>query len=243
MGLRNYADVYEFEAVLPGNGQTVKFKPMTTKTLKRLLLYKDSTEIYDVEKAFDEMLTACIVDDTNINDLYTDDRFYLLAMIRAKSKGSIIEFQWDCPKCNNQSLQIVDIEKFPVKKKPEDIKYEIEIDDKVSISLDFFKRQDQIEAEKILLSRTDIPSDLREVEYGTFVQASAIKTAKTPEGEETPSMEDKVWFLDNLNEKKYEKITQWYEDNKFGMDLNVKFTCPHCNYVEKSEVDPGDIFF
>ena len=62
---RKYLNVYEFETTLPGTGDTVKFKPMTTGQLKKMLVYENSTNPMTVEKALDELISSSIIGSTS----------------------------------------------------------------------------------------------------------------------------------------------------------------------------------
>ena len=47
--------MYEFDCTLPGTGQEIKFRPITTGQMKKLLVYEDSTSIQQVEEALDKL--------------------------------------------------------------------------------------------------------------------------------------------------------------------------------------------
>ena len=94
---RNYLNVYEFNTTLPGSGEEVTFRPITTGQLKKLLIYENETDPMVIEGALDDLISSCIVnEDFNINDLYLQDRFFLLVEIRKKSKGENYSFQYNC---------------------------------------------------------------------------------------------------------------------------------------------------
>jgi hypothetical protein len=99
--ITQFLNVYEFDCILPGSGQQVKFKPVTTGQMKKMLAYEQSDDPLDIEQALDGLITDCVVSpDFDINKLYLQDRFYLLLQIRKHSKGDRYEFQWNCPACD-----------------------------------------------------------------------------------------------------------------------------------------------
>ena len=117
MDFRKYVNAYEFETVLPGNGKTVTFKPITTGQIKRLLLYETSNDSDSIEKSLDNVITECVIDDGfNIDDLYLQDRFYLLLDLRKATKGNTYSFQSKCTKCDSQSAQSINLSTLTVKK-------------------------------------------------------------------------------------------------------------------------------
>lgn len=115
---KNYVNMFEFETELPGNGEKVIFKPVTTGQLKRLLLYETSQDSDSIENALDEMISECVVfpKDFNIKNLYLQDRFFLLVDIRKATRGTSYDFQTTCASCSSQSQQFIDITKLTVKK-------------------------------------------------------------------------------------------------------------------------------
>ncbi len=113
---KRYINVYEFETVLPGNGKTVKFKPISTGQIKKLLMYENAEDQAVIETALDEILAGCVLgEDFKTDNLYLQDRFYLLLEIRKATKGNTYQFQTVCPSCSSQSLQTVNLSEMPVK--------------------------------------------------------------------------------------------------------------------------------
>jgi hypothetical protein len=113
---KRYLNMYEWETTLPGSGKKIKYKPITTGQIKRLLLYN---EVYDenvVENALDELISECVVTEGfNVKDLYLQDRFFLMVEIRCVTKGYKYMFPSKCSKCNSQTQQTIDLSKLPVK--------------------------------------------------------------------------------------------------------------------------------
>lgn len=115
---RDYVNMFEFETELPGSGDKITFKPVTTGQIKRLLLYETSSENDSIEEALDELITECVVDpkDFDVKKLYLQDRFYLLVDIRKATRGATYNFQTTCASCSSQTQQILDISKLVVTK-------------------------------------------------------------------------------------------------------------------------------
>ena len=102
---KNYLNTFVFDTVLPGSGKTIKFKPITTGQLKNMLLYQDVEDAGKIELALDQLITECVVsEDFDINDLYLQDRFFLLVEIRKCSKGNVYSFQAKCGSCDSQTM-------------------------------------------------------------------------------------------------------------------------------------------
>ena len=60
---RKYLNVHEFEAILPGSGEKVKFKPLTTAQIKKLLVYGDDESPLILEQALDDIINSAVIDE------------------------------------------------------------------------------------------------------------------------------------------------------------------------------------
>jgi hypothetical protein len=49
-------------------------------------------------------------------------------------------------------------------------------------------------------------------------------------------------MVGNLPSKEYDKLKKWYEDNDFGINLNITQKCIHCKNEEIKSI-PLDNFF
>jgi len=118
MSFKNYLNVYEFDSVLPGTGEKVKIKPITTGMMKRMLLYESATDEQGaIEDALDDLLKQCVITPGFEPDKqYLQDRFFLITELRKITKGNLYTFQASCPACKSQSSQTVDLTKLKLTK-------------------------------------------------------------------------------------------------------------------------------
>ena len=271
---KNYVNAYEFETVLPGNGKTITFKPITTGQIKRLLLYETSNDADSIEKSLDNVITECVIDkDFNIDDLYLQDRFYLLLDLRKATKGNTYSFQSKCSKCDSQSAQNINLSKLTVKKletplakkvvKPiakkgsktveiiEEVKSDniteewnvVKLNENLKIRLSHITRKMQKDLREYLNSK-NLTDHQKEIEEATSLYSFAIMSVITPEGEETNlSIDDKVYLIDNIPQGEIDKISNWFENNDFGVDFSFDVVCAHCQNVEKKVIPLDNFFF
>jgi hypothetical protein len=236
--------VYEFNAVLPGSGRTVSFKPITTKMMKKLLIYENERDQGVVEAAFDELLRLCVVDeDFDPMEQYMQDRFFLLLNIRMKSKGEKIQRHVACDRCKGQYVQTVHLSDVGMKPMKEDVDWVIRLTPSISIEVDFIRRRNQKEAlDSALAGKYD--SDLQrdaDVVLGTL--ASSIKAIITTQGrEDDVTFSDKMYLIDNVPEEGLERIKDWHEENNFGVDIRYSYSCPHCKECRTHEISFHDMF-
>jgi len=138
-----YLNIYEFETTLPGSGETIRFQPLTTGQLKKLLVYENETDIMIQEDALDNLICSCVTSENfDIDNLYLQDRFFLLMEIRKKTKGEKYDFTYKCPKCESQILNSLNLDDLKVTKIPEDIDNSLALTDHIGISLRHIKRKD-----------------------------------------------------------------------------------------------------
>lgn len=115
---KKYLNAYVFESEMPSDGSTVKYKPITTGQIKKLLLYEASDDANTIEDALDDLIEECVVSpaDFDVKSIYLQDRFYLLVEIRRATKGSKYTFETACPKCESQTFHSIDLGSLTVRK-------------------------------------------------------------------------------------------------------------------------------
>lgn len=245
LNVRQFLNNYEFETILPGSGEVIKFKPMTTGQMKKLLLYEGVENSNTLESALDSLISSCVLTKPfDIKKLYLQDRFYLLVQIRIKTKGETYSFSYKCPKCGQTSVNAVNIEDLKVTKKLEELPL-LQISDDLSLRLDHITRGDQLAAE-YLVSKKKLSSEKeKQAEQITYTYAQAIKSFISPLEEVSDfPIEEKTFFLDNVEQDKYQEIMQWFEDTDFGIDFTFDMKCihPQCGFSERVSI-PTYAFF
>jgi hypothetical protein len=245
LDFKNYLNAYEFETTLPGSKEVIKFKPITTGQLKRLLVYENETDPMMIEKALDELISSCIITENfDINKLYLQDRFFLLVEIRRKSKGDNYQFQFQCGDCRSQSIQNIDLSELEVIGIPEDINSIVKMDDNLSVKLVHITRGGQKIAYKNIKNRKKLTDTQRITEMALFTHAVSIVSIITPEGEiMDASIDDKKYLLENVPTDAYGKVRDWFENNTFGMDFTYTIKCNGCDYNEKIDIPVENFFF
>ena len=242
MSFKDYLNTYEFESKLPGSGEKLKFKPLTTKEMKKLLTYEGSEDYESVEKMLDMIIENAVIDENfNIDNLYLQDRFYLLVDIRKKSKGENYEFEYDCPDCGSQNYISFSLDDLKVDYLSNDIDNKVDLTTEVSVYVWFVTRGEEKEA---LENRENYEKQNRkEAESQLNILTQGIKAVETPEGkEENLSFEDKKYIVDNLTIKNLTNIREWYENNNFGVDFRIKRTCKQCGKEEEASIPLVDFF-
>jgi len=242
---KQYLNVFEFETVLPGTGESVKYKPIIVSQLKKLLTFENESNQSKIENLLDELISECVISDNfNINNLYLQDRFFIIIKLREKTKGSIYDFTLTCPKCKGQSIINVDLSKLKVNKRKNDIEKKIKLNDNISIELDYIKRSDYKESLDFISKKKYKSKSINEIDNLMAMHASSIKKIITPDGNlDNPNIENKIYFIENIPAYFYDKIREWHEENDFGIDFSTKVKCIHCDEYEEELNIPLSNFF
>lgn len=144
------------------------------------------------------------------------------------------------------------IEEKPKEEKPKDTKTVdwdvVVLNDNISVRLVLVTRELQHQAFEIFKSKhvdiEKVGEIERTLEMTTLLYALCIKGIITPEGEETDvPLEEKIFLLDNIQQSEQEKISNWFENNDFGIDFSFDTTCAHCGFKERKGVPVENFFY
>lgn len=246
MGFKDFVNVYEFDCILPGSNEEIKFKPITTGQMKSLLVYEGEKRPSKIEEALDKLITTSVIsEDFDITKLYLQDRFYLLVELRKKTKGKIYQFDFTCPKCKSQSIQNIDLSNLAITKLDKRLSKKVKINDSITVEVGHIKRKDQMEAFKLVDKLPNLTETQKMAEVTLYTYAQVIETIITPDGEEKDiNLMDKVFLLNNITQDGYTKVTEWFEKNEFGTDFTYMTKCIHCNdFEEKKDIPVSNFFF
>lgn len=240
MSLNKYLDVYKTNVVLPGDGSEIEIRPLTTNDVKKLLVYEGNTDPTVEERILDEILEVS----TNCDPkkLYLQDRYFLFFELRKATKGKKHNYQYTCPKCNNQSIQNIDLEQVVIKKLNPERNREIKVlNDKVILTIDHITREEQEESLQCIdLNNENVHE--KELDIRINYLAACIKQIETPEGIEDIDIKGKMDFLSDLPGNEYDKIKEWFENNEFGVDFTMTINCPHCDNKNTKELTLNNFF-
>ncbi len=243
---RDYLNVFEFNCILPGSQENIRFKPLTVAALKKVLAYEGDTSNAEViTSMFDDIFKTCVLNsDFDPHDLLIFDRYQLLLEIRKKTKGEKTEFEFNCPKCKSQSIQKVDYEDIETLPVPKEIDYIIPLTDQLSISMRYLTRRDELRVFKIVNDNTKgMKPNQKEGESALFLEAMAVDQIITPQGpQEGIDIYDKKFLLEELPQPLYEKVGEWHEKYKFGPQLEIKIKCPHCEHKIEQNISDQNFF-
>jgi hypothetical protein len=242
--IKTFLNVYEFETTLTGSGEVIKFKPVTTGQMKKMLAYEQSDSPEEIEQALDELITDCVISpDFDIDELYLQDRFGLLLDIRRNTKGDGYNFQWKCPVCSLPQPASTTISSLEVVETKE-TETLIDISDNLQASFVFPTRGVQRKASEVVKALGKMSDTERQYEMGLYMYSMCMITFHTPIGKTQPSLEDKYHVINNSGIAVLEKIKEWMTQNDFGVafSVDVKCTNQECEFEHNMEIPVTDFF-
>jgi len=241
MSLKKFLNVYEFETVLPGSNEKVKYKGLSTNTMKKLIIHENEKDPLKEEDILDHILSVSIIDeDFDVDKLYVLDRYYLFIKIREATKGSVYKFQYTCPECNGQTVQSIDLKTLILKKTKIKNNTISLLKGNVKLELDYPKRKNQKEAYSYInpkLSDREKSIDIQLADLAAFVTH-----IKTSDGEQDIDYTELIDFIGELPENEKDVFDQWIEKNKFGIDLKHVLKCPHCEFETERDLPMQNFF-
>jgi hypothetical protein len=123
----------------------------------------------------------------------------------------------------------------------------VRLNDNIVVRLSLVTRSVQQEVFNIfkLIHGEEVVSDTQKsIEMADLLYAMSIKSIISPDGEETDvSLEDKLYFLNNIQQDELEKISNWYEEHDFGIDFSFDCKCVHCGYSERKGISVSNFFY
>lgn len=240
--IRGLIDTYEFPCKLPGSGQELTIRPITTGQMKKILAYENETDPYIIEEALDKLITSCVVSDGfNVDNLYLQDRFFLLLEIRKVTKGNNYTFNFICPKCNVENIKSFSLLDLPNKENTVS-NYIINIGTNLNLEVDFPTRGHQ----KMALAYTrkrKLKGVERDIEIVMSTFAACIRRVHTQDVViEDVSFDDKMYILDNITSDKFDVFKDWFSDNNFGIDFEIEVGCTNCDFRDMMRIPLSDFF-
>lgn len=240
----DFVNVYDFSCELPGSGETIQFKPVTTGQIKKLLTYENETNYVVQEQALDELISSSVLTEGfDIKEQYIYDRLFLLIEIRKKTKGEVLEFKVTCPECGSQSLNRVNLDALEIISLESQDNVIVDLD-KVKVHLRHMKRKHQIEDIKPQLFPKKLTDHQKAYIFQVAFHACAIDKIETPNGiDENISMKDRIYFIENMPMGAMEKIKDAIDNMGFGWDLENKVECIHCGFKHVEQIPIQQNFF
>ena len=127
-------NVINHSLILPSTGKELTYRPFLVKEEKMLMMALESGDPKDMVRATRDIITSCVEDNIDVNNLPMFDIEYIFLQLRAQSIGDIVDikFQPDCyEECKETAEVSLDLNDVKVHK-PKDHKDLIDLTDSVN---------------------------------------------------------------------------------------------------------------
>lgn len=226
-----------YTLTIPSTDKQVKYRPFLVKEEKALLIAQQSEDPIVMVDTLKQIISACIKDPIEVEELATFDIEYIFSQIRAKSVGEVVELIFLCDDCESDDAKVkvaFDLTKIKVEKSNEHNK-DIKLFNDVGVMMKY----PSIEVINKLQSGGDGVDQIFDiiVECIDYIYDSTqIFYAK-----EQPK-QDFIDFLENLTSEQFGKIQQFF-DTIPKIRQEVEYDCPVCGKHHKKYLEGINSFF
>ena len=226
-----------YNLTIPSSGKKVKFRPFLVKEEKALLLAQQSEDMEVMTSTLKNIISNCVSDKVDVDNLAIFDIEYMFTQIRAKSIGEFSTLIFTCAHCNQENNKVkmdIDLTKIPIIRDPNHTN-KIALFDNVGVLMNYptidtvkksFGKEEDIDA----VMETVI--DCIEAIY-TDEEVFYAKDQTRAELEE---------FVLNLTKEQFDKIEQFFVTTpQFKQDID--FDCPACGAHNHTVLEGTNNFF
>jgi len=235
----------QFEEIeLPSRGKYYKgipelesgvlhIRPMTSVEEKII----DRLNQNNFYKTIDEIISNCVQEDINVDDLTPGDRIFILLRIRVLSYGSMYEVRYTCPECGSEYPLMVDLSRF------EPVYVDEDISEPYELYLPFCQAKVRMNVPRSgdIRESTD-RSYAEQKREGIFISSAVYQKALCCEGFILPdncstpgavvgqdSFKTLLGIMQRLHVKDAQVIDDFYRDHDHGFLDPIIMNCKVCN--------------
>jgi len=237
-------DVPIYETKLISSGKIIRYRPFLVKEQKLFLMAAESEEVQDTINAIKQVISNCVLDDIDVENMATFDIEHLFIQLRARSVGEIVTLNYNCNNkvkddngekiCGGKVQFDLNVLEIQPQKNPEH-NSKIPINEKMGIVMKYptFKTVDKLDVNsndmqqilEVIIGCIDFIYDDEKIYYA----------------KDSPK-EELIDFIENLTQTDLEKIQKFFDTlPKFKKDLHFK--CGKCGYEEDIVVEGIQNFF
>jgi hypothetical protein len=221
----NTTTIYTLE--IPSLKKTVKYRPFLVREEKALLIAQQSEDPDVMINTLKDIISGCIKDKIDVEDLATFDIEYIFTQIRAKSVGEIIELIFPCDEDHgdqNEKAKVkisFDLTKINVEV-PAGHSKKISLFGDVGVVMKYPTMNVIYELDQ--LQKTDIESVFSIVAKSIEYIYSGDEVHYAKEQKEDDILE----FLNNLTSEQFSKIQVFFQTMP-SIKKEVEYKCPVCS--------------
>ena len=231
-------NVPEYTLVVPSTDEEIKFRPFLVKEEKLLLIAQETSDEQSLYNAIANLIKNCCFEKIDIDKLPLFDVEYIFLQIRAKSVDEVATVKLICPDDGETEVEVkVNLTEVQVHMS-EKHNFKIPLTDDIGIEMAYPNL-----ASVLLTSEQDVEQS-RSDKMFQMIQDCMLQIWQ---GEETFDAtdytdKDKKDFLESLNHKQFEKVSQFFETMP-TVKHEVEITNPKTQVVSKVELEGMNSFF
>ena len=223
-----------YDLTVPSSKDTLKYRPFLVKEEKLLLLANESGEDTEIMGAVKQIITNCVFEKLNVDDLAIFDLEYIFLRIRAKSVGEVVNLKLLCPDDEETYVDVsVNLDEVAVQFN-EEHESTIQLDDSISLIMRY--PQFSFAQESTEGSETEYIFKMIKSCIGTIVDGDTIY--------ERADFTDKDLdtFLESLTSEHFQKMQKFFETMP-KLQHEVKFKNPNTKKQQKVTLEGMNAFF
>ena len=231
-----------YEAILPSTESVIKYRPFLVKEEKILMTAMEAKDNATMQTAVKQIITNCVQEKIDVENLPTFDLEYLFLRLRAKSVGEEITVglqPWGCPQnedklCKFTTEVSINLEEVKVVKDKEHTN-KIMLNDDVGIMMSY----PNLDVMK------QFAENASESEIGMKLMKNSISMIFTEEEthEKNSFTEEELdEFIESLTSDQFVKLRQFF-DTMPQLKHVAKYTCNTCGEEKETTIQGLDSFF
>ena len=230
-----------YNLTIPSTNETVRFRPFLVKDQKALMIAQQSEDQKVMVDTLKNIISSCIVDKIDIDNLAMFDLEYIFTQLRSRSVGETVELIVSCDEDhgekNNAAKQKVTINLNDIKVSfSEEHSKKLHLWGDVGVvmkypSVDIIKKYQTISG-----NDTDAVFNIISQSIDYIYDGDEIYHAKDQ------TRDEMLQFINNLTTEQFSLIQKFFETMP-KLTHEINYTCPVCSKNHNVKLEGIDSFF
>ena len=223
-----------YELTVPSTGQTIRYRPFLVKEEKILLMANEGGEPAEMVRAMKQIISNCIQDDYNTDNMPLFDVEYIFLKLRSKSVNEISEVGFQCPTCEVVNKIEIDLSEVEVTTDNNHTN-KVELTDEIGLIMKY-PQLDSINMSDLESADVDTVFNVVSSCIDSIYQGEEIYDSKDYTNDEIAD------FINNLTQQQFQYIQEFF-DTMPKLSHTVDYDCSKCDYDEPLVLEGLQNFF
>lgn len=221
-----------YTLVLPSNNKKVKYKPWNGKMEKSLQIALLDDDKATIKNTLQSVIDECTFNELDVESLPDVDTDWIIAQLRSKSVGEVVELTTKCTACEKPIDVGVDLSKAKVIDTVEKREHSIKIDNTISFKMRFPTKND-------VFAYMNNDDATRDDLIASMIESVFTKDSVT--NSRDVSHKEMVDYVESFNKLSLSAVHA-YIDNLPKVVTETKLTCRHCKTEHTMRLEGVDFF-